>query len=203
MPPESPPVPEGPPMDQQHDRAQWRVHFRRDAYAADIDAYRTLHGKEEGERRFFAEHAPVDTVEGDENILTYGGVSNLWQCLIGNGTAAGGAALTFFNNANANIGVGDSATAEVATQTDLLAATNKARQAMDATYPQHTDGTTSASNTITFKATFGTAAANFTWAEWIVANAATGGRALNRKVQALGAKTSAASWSFTVTVTIT
>jgi hypothetical protein len=185
-----------------HDRAQWRARVTREAYAADVDEYRQRYGKAEGERRFFAENAPTDVKEEEGNLLLYGGVSNLWQCLIGNGTATAAQNLTYFNNANAYIGVGDSTTAEAATQTDLQAATNKVRQAMDATYPTHTDATTSGAATITFKATFGTAAANFAWQEWILANSSSGGRALNRKVASLGSKTSAASWAFTVTVTI-
>jgi hypothetical protein len=185
-----------------HDRAQWRVKVTREAYAADVDEYRDRYGKEEGERRFFAEHAPTDVVEEDGNLLLYGGISCLWQCLIGNGTATAAQALTFFNNANAYIGVGDSTTAEAATQTDLQAATNKLRQVMDATFPTHTDATTSGAATITFKVTFGTAAANFAWQEWAIFNGSSGGRALNRKVASLGTKTSAASWAFTVTVTL-
>jgi hypothetical protein len=189
-------------MADSRDRAQWRVKVTREAYAADVDEYRRRYGKAEGERRFFAENAPTDVKEEEGNMLLYGGISNIWQCLIGNGTGTAGQALTFFNNGNAYIGVGDSTAAEAATQTDLQAATNKVRQAMDATYPTHTDATTSGAATITFKATFGTAAANFAWQEWLIANGSSGGRALNRKVASLGTKTSAASWAFTVTVTL-
>jgi hypothetical protein len=185
-----------------HDRAQWRAKVTREAYAADVDEYRQRYGKAEGERRFFAEHAPTEVVEHEDNMLLYGGISCLWQCLIGNGTATAAQNLTYFNNTNAYIGVGDSTTAEAATQTDLQAATNKLRQVMDATYPTHTDGTASGSATITFKVTFGTAAANWAWQEWILANGSSGGRALNRKVASLGTKTSAASWAFTVTVSL-
>ena len=57
---------------------------------------------------------------------------------------------TFFNNANSLIGVGDSMTAFAASQTDLQAASNKLRKAMDATYPQV------AANVLTFRSTFAT-----------------------------------------------
>lgn len=110
--------------------------------------------------------------------------------------AAIGEAVSAFNNANARIGVGDSATAGDATATDLLAATNKFRKAMDATYPQRTG------NTLTFRSTFGTAEANFTWNEWGVFNAGSGGTMLNRRVEALGTKPSTQSWQFTVTLTL-
>lgn len=147
---------------------------------------------------------PYEVIEREGNLLMYGGASCQWQTLIGNGTATAGQALTYFNNAQAAIGSGDSTTAAAATQTDLQAATNKTRVAMDATYPTHTDGTTSGSATITFRSTFGTAAANWAWQEWGVFNSATAatGRMLNRKVESLGTKTSAATWTFTVTLTL-
>ena len=108
---------------------------------------------------------------------------------------AAGAGGTAFNNANAYIGVGDSTTAHAFTQTDLQAATNKFRKAMDATYPQV------AANVLTYRATFGTSEANFAWQEWGVFNASSGGTMMNRKVESLGTKTSSQSWQFTVTIT--
>lgn len=147
---------------------------------------------------------PYESIEREGNLLLYGGASCLWQSLIGNGTGTAGQALTFFNNGNAAIGVGDSSTAAAATQTNLQAATNKLRKAMDATYPLHTDGTTSGAATVTFRSTFGTSDANWAWQEWIVANSTTDGtgRCLNRKVESLGTKTSAASWTFTIQLTL-
>jgi len=137
----------------------------------------------------------------ESNLAVQGGWSNLWQCLIGNGTATGGQTLTYFNNGNAHIGVGDSSTAAAASQTDLQAATNKTRIAMDATYPQHTDGTTAGALTITFRMTAGSGVANFAWNEWGIFNASSGGRMLNRKVFTGGTKASGAVWVFTVTLT--
>lgn len=145
---------------------------------------------------------PFEVIDGDGNLLMYGGASCIWECLIGNGTSSSGTSLTYFSNSNAALGVGDSTAAEAATQTDLQAATNKQRKTVDATYPSHTDGTSSGSATVTFKATFGTSDANFHWQEWGVFNATSGGRMLNRKVTDLGTKTSAASWAFTVTLTL-
>jgi hypothetical protein len=141
--------------------------------------------------------------ESHHNVLVYGGASCQWQTLIGNGTATAGQALTYFNNANAAIGVGDSTTAAVATQTDLQAAVNKLRKGMDATFPTHTDGTTSGAASIIFKSTFTTAEANFAWAEWGLFNSPTAatGRMLNRKVDALGTKT-VGIWVLTVTLTL-
>jgi hypothetical protein len=108
-----------------------------------------------------------------------------------------GAAVTAFNNANSYIGVGDSTTAFSAAQTDLVAATNKLRKAMDATYPS------GGSNVITFRSTFGTSDANFAWQEWGVFNASSAGTMLNRKVESLGTKTNTQTWQFTVVLTFT
>lgn len=139
---------------------------------------------------------PYDTVEIEGNLLVIGGASALWERLIGTG-------ITAFDNTNAYLGVGDSTTAAADTQTDLQAATNKLRKAMDSTYPQHTDSTgTSGSKSITFKATFGTSDANFAWQEWAVFNASTAGRMLNRKVESLGTKTSSATWTLTITLSL-
>lgn len=108
-----------------------------------------------------------------------------------------GEAVTAFNNANSYIGVGDSSTAFAAGQTDLVAATNKFRKAMDATYP------TRATNVLTFRSTFATGDALFAWNEWGVFNGASGGTMLNRKVESLGTKTNTQTWQFTVTLTFT
>jgi hypothetical protein len=99
--------------------------------------------------------------EGEGNLLLIGGASALWQRFIGTGVTA-------FDNSNAYLGVGDSTTAATDTQTDLQAATNKLRKAMDATYPLHTDSTgTVGSKTITYRSTFATADAN-----WVGTNGA-------------------------------
>lgn len=173
-----------------HDAIMWRC----------LTELRKWHDPDD-EAPLYRPHDELLVVPG--NLLVYGGASIQWQTLIGNGVTTAGNALAFYNNANAAIGVGDSTTAAAAGQTDLSAATNKLRKAMDATYPQHTDGVLVANNTITFRSTFGNAEANFTWAEWGVFNSATAGqgRMLNRAVQALGAKASG-SWQLTVTLSL-
>lgn len=107
-----------------------------------------------------------------------------------------GASSTHFDNTNARIGVGDSTTAFAVTQTDLQAATNKFRKAMDASYP------TTAGNVLTFKSTFGAAEANFAWNEWAVFNAASAGTMLNRVVEYNGTKLAGQTWVFQVTLTV-
>ncbi len=163
-----------------HDAVRWRCH--------------TLVRKFRGDST-----DPADLIEEisvDGNLLMYGGASCQWQTLIGNGTATSGQALTYFNNANAYIGVGDSSTAEAATHTDLQAATNKLRKAMEASYPTRSAGA------LTFRSLFGTSEANFAWNEWGVFNASSSGTMFSRKVESLGTKTSAQSWQLTATVTL-
>ena len=110
-------------------------------------------------------------------------------------TLVAGAGGSAFNNANSYIGVGDSSTAFSAAHTDLQAATNKLRKAMDATYP------TNAANVLTYRSTFATTDANWAWNEWGIFNAAAAGTMMSRKVESLGTKTSAQSWQITATIT--
>lgn len=107
--------------------------------------------------------------------------------------AAGQAATAF--GTGARLCVGDSATATTAGMTDLQASTNKFRQVVDAAPVVST-------NSITFVATFGTSSANYVWAEVGVANASSGGAMWSRTVQALGTKSSAASWVLNWTLSI-
>ncbi|MFN3656839.1 MAG: hypothetical protein ACK4UO_06265 [Pseudolabrys sp.] len=103
---------------------------------------------------------------------------------------------TFFTNANARLGAGDSTAAFDAADTDLQAASNKLRKAMEATYPQRTG------NVLTFRSLFGTSEGNFNWNEWGLFNAGSGGVMLNRKVENLGTKASTQSWQLTVDLTV-
>ena len=105
-----------------------------------------------------------------------------------------GEAVTALNNANAFIGVGDSSTAFAVGQTDLQAASNKHREAMDATYPQRSGAV------VTYKATFEAADAQFAWAEWGLFDASTSGTMISRKVESHGTK-AADEWALTITLT--
>lgn len=132
----------------------------------------------------------VDRKHVDGNLLVTAGLTALLTLLIGGGGTA-------FNNANSYIGIGDSTTAAAIGQTDLQAATNKVRKAMDATFPSV------ASNVVTFRATFATSEGNFSIQEVGVFNASSSGTMLNRKVTDLGTKTSASTLQVTCTITIT
>lgn len=117
------------------------------------------------------------------------GLGELIDVICGLGTP------TKWDEANARLGVGDSSTAEAATQTGLLAATNKTYKAMDANYPQR------AGQTVEWRATFGSGDANYAWEEYTVVNAADDtGKNLNRKVASKGTKSSGESWTLSLQI---
>lgn len=127
------------------------------------------------------------------NTMVNGGTAIILDGLIGAG-------ITAYNNANAALGAGDSAAAFALSQTNLQGAVNttdRVRKAMDATFPSRS------ANVLTFRSTFATTDANFTWNEWALFNNVTDGSGtmLNRAVTNLGTKTSASSWQLTATFT--
>lgn len=177
------------------EHANWHVRTQVRKYDEDIDAWLAADGRRT-QRSFERHHTPVEIVDGRDNLLLNAGIQRMLDLLIG----AGGQAL---NNTHARIGVGNSSTAASASQTDLQAAAGSANrwfQLMDATYPSRS------AQTLTFQATFGSSDGNFTWAEWgIDAGTASGNTVtapmLNRKVEALGAKTTG-TWVLQVQITI-
>lgn len=118
--------------------------------------------------------------------LTTAGINFLSQAAIGQGNA--------FNNANARLGVGDGNASFAVGQTDLQGS-NKLRKPMDIGYP-----TISPPN-VTFKSTFLPNEANFSWHEWGIFNATTGGVMLNRVVESNGTKQSNQTWVLEVEIT--
>lgn len=141
---------------------------------------------------------PDEVVEDAGNILLNAGITRLLNLLIG----AGGAAYT---NGVARLGIGNGSTGVVAGDTDLSAAAgaaNRLFRTMDATYPQV------AAQTVTFRATYLDAEANFAWNEWGIDAGGGGGNTttvvaplLNRRVVTLGTKASGV-WTLTVSITI-
>jgi len=158
----------------------WAVHWKAAYYTGDWTA-------EQIDAGLAGEAA--DVREADGNLLVNSGIALMLDLLIG----AGG---TVYSNANAYLGIGDSTTAAAAGQTDLQAATNKVRHAMDATFPSRSG------QTLTFRSTFLTSEGNFSIQEQGTFNASTAGTMLNRKVTDLGTKTSASTLQLTMTVTI-
>ncbi len=168
----------------------WMASWVCEKFNADLDDYYKEFGdRSEAERRFHRENTPFERINVPGNLLLSVGIQVMLDALIGT-------AVTAFSNANARIGVGDSATAAAASQTDLQAATNKLRKAMDATFPSRVN------QTMSWKSSFTAAEANWVWNEWIIANAATSPSVLNRKVESLGTKTTG-TWTLQGDVTIT
>ncbi len=116
--------------------AKWQCRSRLSKYHEDIVGFRGAEA--EFQRRF----KPYEVIEGEGNCLLNGGIDEMWDLITGDSA-------NHFNNAGAQIGVGDSNTAAAATQTDLQAATNKTYKAMDSGYP------TSTTQKATFRASFG------------------------------------------------
>jgi hypothetical protein len=138
--------------------------------------------------KFDEEGMPCGQAEG-ENLFLTAGINELWSLVIG-------ASSNHFDNTNARIGIGDSSTAAAAGQTDLQAASNKTYKAMDASYPN-----TPAAGAVQFKATFGSAEANYAWQEFVVKQN-TSAICIDRGVASLGTKAAGTTWVVTVTLTI-
>lgn len=147
--------------------------------------------------------AAEDIVVVPGNLLLNEGIQRLIDKLIG---VAG----NDFGNTNAYIGVGTSSTGELATQTELQGtqdSSNRFYKAMVATYPQRPGS--NGAQSCDWRSDFTSTEANFVWAEWTVSSGATtasgggflvGTTNLNRKVQALGTK-STGTWTMTATIT--
>jgi hypothetical protein len=148
--------------------------------------------------------APEETLAIEGNLLLNEGIQRLMDmtmiATVTNNQTAGNP----WSNGNSYLGVGDSSTAEAATQTDLQAATNKFYKGMNATYPSR------ASQTSSFQSDFTSTEANYVWNEWSIAAGATsasgagftvGTTNLNRKVASLGTKATG-TWTLTAQITI-
>ena len=163
------------------DLVRWRCHYRVSKYEEDIEPYR---GRE---KEFHFLFKPYEVIEGEGNCLLNSGINELWALVLGSSA-------DHFDSSNTQIGVGDSSTAADPSQSDLQAASNKTYKGMEAGYP------TSSSQGATFKASFGSDEANYTWNEWVVKQSSSG-VCLNRKVDLLGTK-SGGTWTLEVTITL-
>lgn len=134
---------------------------------------------------------PYEVCSDVQNIILDTGANEMLK-LIGGVSGA-----TAFSAANAKIYVGSDSTAEAASQTGVIATTNKAYAAMDSGYPSVSG------RTIVFRASFDDASANFAWNEAAITNGSGAGAiAMNRKVSALGTKTTG-TWTLQLTISLT
>jgi hypothetical protein len=166
------------------EKAGWLCRYRLSKYREDIESYR---GRE---AEFHKSFKPYAVIEGEGNCLLNSGINEMWDLITG--VVSGSDHI--FDNAAAQIGVGDSSTAADPSQTDLQAATNKTYKDMESGYP------TSSSQKATFKASFGDSEANYAWNEWVVKQD-TSAKCLNRKVESLGTKSSG-TWTLEVSITL-
>jgi len=121
------------------------------------------------------------------NILLNVGINELWTILCSNSG-------TKYDNANAQLGVGDSSATEAPTQT-ALQGTNTLYKGMMSGYPTY--GT---NQKATWKSEFGANEANWAWNEFAVRNGATANKLLNRKVSPQGTKTAGHIWQLTLEI---
>jgi hypothetical protein len=163
------------------ENASWLCRFKLSKYKEDIEAYR------DREDEFHRLCKPYEVIEREGNVLLNTGIDEIWDLVTG-------ASSDYFNNTNAQIGVGDSSTAADASQTDLQAATNKTYKGMETGYP------TSTTQKVTFKSSFGSSEANYAWNEWVVKQSSSA-ICLNRKAESLGTK-SAGTWTLEVDITL-
>lgn len=159
----------------------WRCRYRLSKYREDVTPYRG------SEHEFHRNFKPFEVIEGEENCLLNSGIDEMWGLITGDSS-------NHFNNAGAQIGVGDSNTAASPSQTDLQSATNKTYKGMESGYPA------SAAQKVTFKASFGDSDANYVWNEWVVKQT-TSAKCLNRKVDSMGTK-SGGTWTLEVSITL-
>jgi hypothetical protein len=124
------------------------------------------------------------------NIFVNTGLAEVWKLI----TAQGG---TAFSNANAYLGVGDSNAAPAVGQTDLQAAVNKLRVAMNVAYPN-----APVNGLEQWQSDFTGAQANYSWQEFAVFNAAAAGVMMDRAISNQGTKTAGQTWRLTFSFTL-
>jgi hypothetical protein len=151
---------------------------------------------------------PYETVYTEGNLLTRLGRKRLIDRFVETASNVG------IKTTTGRIGTGNSATAAVDTDTDLGAAAGSANRQFQMLDSAPTVGTGASSGQVTLVSTFGTGVGNYAWQEWgidggtaagttVTADTNTTPGLVNHKITSLGTKTSAASWVFTVTITIT
>lgn len=155
---------------------------------AEVAKYRLAEGETEEQllkRIESGEALSYETLKAENLWLTVG-----WTELL---KLITGASTSHFDNTDTQIGVGISATAAAASQTDLLGATTSYK-GMESSYP-----TTPATGTVQFRAKWLTSEGNFAWAEAVIKNSVSG-VCWNRIVNAWGTKTSSEVWYLTATL---
>jgi hypothetical protein len=168
-------------------RSVWRIAKFKDENGVIEDMLRKGAAVEDVIRKYPEAFICIDEFDG--NIALNEGLGELIDIICGLGTP------TKWDATHAYLGVGDSNAAEAATQTGLQG-TNKTFKAMDTGYPVRTN------QTAEWRATFGSADANYRWYEYTVVNAADDtGKNLNRKVADKGTKNIGETWTLSLQIT--
>ena len=141
------------------------------------------------ERFYVGSNIPYNVSEFEYNCALHVGINLLFSILVGDDS-------NYYDNANAEIGIGDDNTAATATQTGLQAAVNTDYKGMMTGYPVAGE-----LQRIDFRSTFEDGEAEFDWNEFIVRNK-TGGTCLNRKVSAQGEKRAGQVWIIRLRITL-
>lgn len=138
------------------------------------------------------EDKPYDILEAicerGINCLLNGGITAMWNLMAG-------LSADHYSEAAAAIGIGSTATAASAAQTNLLDA-SAVWKAMDAGYP------TVANQTITFSGTFADGQAEFAWQECAVRNGNATPVVMNRVVSSKGTKGAGEEWVARLQITL-
>ncbi|HEY7061722.1 MAG TPA: hypothetical protein VII06_09595 [Chloroflexota bacterium] len=139
---------------------------------------------------------PVRVQEARGNKPLFLGLATVWERIIGN--AAGQP----FDEAHAQLGVGDGADVTEQAQHALTGA-NTAWAGMETGYPIHSDGPRIDAADVIFRAAFGSGTAAFEWQEIGVANEPNGaGVLLNRLATSFGVKNIDDVWIVAMTLTL-
>jgi hypothetical protein len=180
-------------MEKAVDKVSWKARWRIDKFrdpTGEIAKMLRMSASMIAVMRQFPE-AFVAAEEFESNVALNEGLQGVIKLIWGLASPP-----TAWDNSNARLGVGDSNTAESASQTGLQAATNKTYKAMDSGYPARTN------QTAEWRATFGSGDANYAWEEYTVVNAADDtGVNLNRKISSKGTKVSGETWTLSLQIT--
>ena len=133
------------------------------------------------------ESKPYEVSTFGQNVALDTGKAEILDLLMGNSA-------NHFD-ASAEIGVGDVATAEASSQTDLLAVTNKAYATVSAAPTKVT--TTTTNDTLSAVTSFGSGVAEYDWNEFVIRQG-TSLVCLNRKAVAQGTKGPGQTWTITL-----
>lgn len=180
-PAKAPPITPKPPKD----GLQWRA-------MVTIEKFRL---NEKGEMELYA------TEKHEGNAVLGTGANCIWALLAGD-AGAGSGTLSYFNNSNTRLYVGNNTNVVDPDQNDGGGFRGSTAYAScGAGYPMYAEDDGSDYNyRIAFRGLFGTSEANFAWEEWGVANGDFGGSGtlLNRRQESMGTKTDSEQWSFAV-----